>query len=243
MVDIRPLCGYIFLTMIVPRSFYSFLSSFPPGRSVLTALLIAALLVQCTALHSQTLLLKDYTVLDGLPDSRVAPILQDRSGYIWFGTQAGLTRYDGKVFVNYGPAREIPGIFGRSILEDHTGALWFGYSGFARGGITRVADPITIDCTNGLSGKQVYQVAEDGHGDFWVATSAGLEHVRFGDSTRKTWTVQTLRDTALMMVHAEADGKIWFAGSDRGRDNRCRLPQSPRQSALARAPSFILQGT
>ena len=199
--------------MRVPRSFLCVLSS-PPLRSRIAAILpAAAFLSFCFPLQGQTLLLKDYTTRDGLPDSRVAPILQDRSGYIWFGTQAGLTRYDGKEFVNFGPAREIPGIFGRSVLEDHTGALWLAYSGFSRGGITRIHDPVTIDCTNGLAGIQVYQVAEDMRHDFWAATSAGLEHVRFSDSTRGAWTVVTLPDTALMMVHADRDGRIWYAGS------------------------------
>ena len=200
--------------MRVPRSFCNILSTrHSPGRIVIP-LLIAAFQFPCDPLLlGQTLLLRDYTVRDGLPDSRVAPLLQDRKGYIWFGTQAGLTRYDGKEFLNYGPAREIPGIFGRCILEDHTGAIWFAYSGFRRGGISRVQNPVTIDCTNGLEGIQVYQVAEDLHHDFWAATSAGLEHVRFLDSTRNSWSVQTLPDTAMMMVHADTDGKIWYAGS------------------------------
>ena len=165
-------------------------------------------------LSAQTLLLKDYTTRDGLPDSRIAPILQDRQGYIWLGAQAGLTRYDGKDFVNFGPAREIPGIFGRSILEDHAGSIWFAYSGFNHGGITRIGSSVTIDCTNGLKGSQVAEVAEDRNHDFWAATSAGLEEIRFTDSSRSKWTVRTFADSAMMMVHADRDGRIWFAGSE-----------------------------
>ena len=165
--------------MHVRRSFLFLAQGFHFHRSIATLLIAATLPPSLMTLRGQTLLLKDYTTRDGLPDSRVAPILQDRRGYIWFGTQAGLTRYDGREFTNFGPAREIPGIFGRSILEDHTGALWLAYSGFSRGGITRIREPLTIDCTNGLSGKQVTQVAEDRRSNFWVATSAGLEHVVF----------------------------------------------------------------
>lgn len=199
--------------MHVRRSFLFLAQGFHFHRSIATLLIAATLPPSLMTLRGQTLLLKDYTTRDGLPDSRVAPILQDRRGYIWFGTQAGLTRYDGREFTNFGPAREIPGIFGRSILEDHTGALWLAYSGFSRGGITRIREPLTIDCTNGLSGKQVTQVAEDRRSNFWVATSAGLEHVVFADSNRNTWTVETIPDTSLMMVHADTDGTIWYAGS------------------------------
>lgn len=35
------------------------------------------------------------TIADGLPEYSVFPMLQDRFGYMWFGTQNGLVRYDG----------------------------------------------------------------------------------------------------------------------------------------------------
>ena len=43
------------------------------------------------------------TVNDGLSQSSVTCIFQDRKGFMWFGTQDGLNRYDGykfKVFKN-----------------------------------------------------------------------------------------------------------------------------------------------
>ena len=35
---------------------------------------------------------------DGLPSNTVYGMLQDRDGYLWFGTDAGLARYDGTSF-------------------------------------------------------------------------------------------------------------------------------------------------
>lgn len=40
----------------------------------------------------------NYTVSDGLPSSQIYQIIQDRNGYIWFGTDRGLVRFDGKRF-------------------------------------------------------------------------------------------------------------------------------------------------
>jgi ligand-binding sensor domain-containing protein len=34
-------------------------------------------------------------VKEGLPEGRVTNLLQDRQGYVWFGTQKGMVRYDG----------------------------------------------------------------------------------------------------------------------------------------------------
>jgi hypothetical protein len=41
------------------------------------------------------------TVEDGLPQGMVQCILQDRSGYMWFGTRGGLARSDGYGFTIY----------------------------------------------------------------------------------------------------------------------------------------------
>ena len=161
----------------------------------------------------QALLFKNYTTRDGLPDSRVAPIFQDREGYIWFGTQAGLTRYDGNEFVNSGPANEIPGIFGRSIMQDHTGAIWFAHSGFHEGGITRFAQGSTtlFNTTNGLHGRQAYLMVEDARGDIWAGTDFGLEHIQFTDSSRSRWTVEARPDSAMMAIYADRNGRIFYA--------------------------------
>jgi len=42
-----------------------------------------------------------YAVKDGLVQSQVTDICQDNLGYLWIGTQSGLSRFDGHNFVNY----------------------------------------------------------------------------------------------------------------------------------------------
>ena len=69
------------------------------------------------------------TVDDGLSQSSVTCILQDSKGFIWFGTQDGLNRYDGynfKVFKNNpSDSTSLTNNFIFSIYEDHTGTLYF----------------------------------------------------------------------------------------------------------------------
>jgi signal transduction histidine kinase/streptogramin lyase len=188
--------------------------------------------------EAQGLLLKNYSTSDGLPDSRVAPIMQDREGYLWFGTQAGLTRYNGRQFENFGPAHEIPGIFGRSILQDHLGAIWFGYSGFNAGGLIRISNgPKTaITHKTGLTGNQVFVVAEDHGGDFWVATDVGLERVHFLDSSRTRWISDGPYDTAVSAIYVDKKGSIWYAGANglfKGRARRfTRVFETPSSDRL-----------
>ena len=74
-------------------------------------------------------------VSDGLTQGSVYYMLKDSRGFLWFGTQDGLNRYDGKQFRTYRPALGKQGaiqpgsirgvnIFG--IVEDPDGNLWIG---------------------------------------------------------------------------------------------------------------------
>lgn len=75
------------------------------------------------------------SVRDGLTQGSVYYMLKDSRGFLWFGTQDGLNRYDGHHFRTYRPAlgkagHVLPGsirginIFG--IVEDPDGNLWIG---------------------------------------------------------------------------------------------------------------------
>jgi len=71
------------------------------------------------------------TVDDGLAQSSVMRILQDRLGFLWFGTEEGLCRYDGHRFITH-RAGDAPGMLANSnvaaLIEDHAGDLWVGTS-------------------------------------------------------------------------------------------------------------------
>src|SRR5262245_32310139 len=68
-------------------------------------------------------------VEDGLPQNSVENILQDRLGFLWFGTQEGLARYDGYRFVVH-RAKDRPGFLRDhavlSLIQDRQGDLWIG---------------------------------------------------------------------------------------------------------------------
>ena len=166
--------------------------------------------------NGQGLLLKNYTTQDGLPDSRVAPILQDRDGYMWFGTQAGITRYDGQKFVNFSQAKEIPGIFARCICQDSSGAIWFGYSGFYRGGLMRIWNGgiVTFSGLNSPFANNVNSVVEDRHRDVWVSGAGGLNRIHFTNAERTSWSIDSFPNYPSGALYIDSKGILWI-GSDR----------------------------
>ena len=63
------------------------------------------LLIHCVfrVAHGQDSDLKfeHFTTHEGLSQSSISCILQDHMGFMWFGTQSGLNRFDGTQFVSY----------------------------------------------------------------------------------------------------------------------------------------------
>jgi diguanylate cyclase (GGDEF)-like protein len=78
--------------------------------------------------------LNTWSIQDGLPQISALSLAQDRTGYLWVGTQNGLARFDGVRFVTYTPedVPALPGIWIRALLADRRGRLWIGtYKGLA----------------------------------------------------------------------------------------------------------------
>src|SRR5215469_5842691 len=67
---------------------------------------------------------------DGLSQSRVEHIVQDDQGFMWFGTDDGLNRYDGYTFKVFRHDRDETNSLGgaevRALFKDRSGALWIG---------------------------------------------------------------------------------------------------------------------
>lgn len=66
----------------------------------------------------------NFTSEDGLPSSEVHEAVQDNQGFMWFGTDNGLSRFDGYEFKNYGYKDGIldPVVLGLHV--DQEGRLW-----------------------------------------------------------------------------------------------------------------------
>ncbi len=63
-------------------------------------------------------------VEDGLPSSTVYTAFQDSKGYMWFGTEAGLSRFDGYDFTNYTITDNLPANDIFQLKEDTAGRIW-----------------------------------------------------------------------------------------------------------------------
>ncbi|MDD5570216.1 MAG: two-component regulator propeller domain-containing protein [Bacteroidales bacterium] len=73
----------------------------------------------------QSSIYKHYSTDDGLPSSEVYHVFQDSKGFIWFGTNYGVSRFDGYHFKNFDTQSGLPDNTVLEIYEDYKGRLWF----------------------------------------------------------------------------------------------------------------------
>ena len=79
-----------------------------------------------------------YTIENGLAHNHCYSVVKDTFGFLWIGTENGLSRFDGHDFKNYNHREDdnlsIGGNWVRKLVLDNTGTLW---AGCMRGGINR----------------------------------------------------------------------------------------------------------
>ncbi|MGD8397583.1 MAG: two-component regulator propeller domain-containing protein [Anaerolineae bacterium] len=129
-----------------------------------------------TPLAEDTARFDRISMRDGLSDDVVYAILQDQQGFMWFGTDNGLNRYDGYQFTVYhsepGDAASLSHDTVYAIHEARDGDLWVG----TRNGLDRF-DPTTRTFTHYLTGWSILALGEDEPGILWVGTPGGLTHL------------------------------------------------------------------
>ena len=65
-----------------------------------------------------------YTVKDGLPSNFIYEIAEDNNGFLWISTDNGISRFDGKRFVNYTTKDGLPSNDVIQIIKDIDGTIW-----------------------------------------------------------------------------------------------------------------------
>jgi ligand-binding sensor domain-containing protein/signal transduction histidine kinase len=210
-------------------------------------LLLALAATMAAAAPPRSLRFEHVGVDQGLAQESVTTIVQDRSGYLWFGSQAGLSRFDGykmTVFKNDPADRtSIADNYVLCGLEDEQGRLWFG----GKGGLSRfdfasqkfINISVAAPNNQAAAANQVTAIASDGAGGLWLGTGDGLRH--FDPASGALGTLRhddedpaSLSHDRVLAFAREPDGTLWI-GTANGL-NRLAPGASTLRRYLAAAP-------
>ena len=137
-----------------------------------------------------------FTTEDGLPSDRVHAIHRGSDGILWLGTENGISRYDGRKFLNF--SRDFGNDRILSIHESPDSTLWFGTRSGGVIGYDR-SSWISLDTRDGLADNTVRAIYEDEEGSLWFGTDRGVTRYR-----RRT-SSPSVRIVSVQTRHGEAD--------------------------------------
>ncbi len=125
---------------------------------------------------------QNYGRAQGLPHPVPTALAQDRDGFLWIGTQGGLSRWDGYRFHSYraNPTRpdSLPDDWIETLFVDAVGRLWVGGGA---GGLARYDKEqdrfVPLPLKPGTERTHIGALADDGAGGLWIGSDDGLHHL------------------------------------------------------------------
>ncbi|MBN2520122.1 MAG: hypothetical protein JXB17_06440, partial [Bacteroidales bacterium] len=161
---------------------------------------------------------------EGLPHSMVFSITQDKQGFIWFGTNNGLARYDGYNFRVFQPNPAKPhSISDKSaylIYCDSKGNLWVYIQGKGLNKMNLRTEKFSYyfpkaDDSLTISGNMVNYFFEDKDSSLWIATNKGINLYNeendcfipfLSDYSQET----TVLGVGIINLYADTKNDLWF---------------------------------
>lgn len=167
---------------------------------------------------------RNYTSMNGLSQSEVNCVYKDKDGFMWVGTEYGLTLYDGKEFTTFYHKVNNPSSIGentvRDITQDKSGYIWMttGTSGVSR------LNPLNKKFVNfraandgkGIISNKAKCIYTDKHNRVWIGMEDGIS--MYDNNSAKFQNVRSVKGNELMFANCivgDTLGNTWI-GAGKG---------------------------
>jgi diguanylate cyclase (GGDEF)-like protein len=135
------------------------------------SLLLLLVLALTAPLNSQVLPFEILGLKEGIPQSQVTALAQDREGYLWVGTWGGLARFNGSEFKNYFIKYGLRSARIQELLAASDGTVWVATDG----GLSRWQDHrLEMLDDPAVSTVPCLALAEDARSRVWIGSENGV---------------------------------------------------------------------
>jgi signal transduction histidine kinase/ligand-binding sensor domain-containing protein/DNA-binding response OmpR family regulator len=168
------------------------------------------------------------TSSNGLSQNHGLCITKDYKGFMWFGTQDGLNKYDGYTITIYkkNPAdtKSLSSNFINTIYEDKDNNLWIGTSDglslFNRSENNFTNFQHDPKDERSISHNNINTIFQDHFGDLWIGTNSGLNkfdatHNAFIKYTGAEHDLKGISDDYITFLYEDKRGNFWV-GTEAG---------------------------
>ncbi len=197
--------------------------------------IISAMISCLFTLHSfsqKPIYFESITTANGLSQSDINTIHQDKDGFMWFGTHDGLNRYDGHSFKIYKPNPDNKFSISSNLIyrieDDKDGNLWIGSTGGGLIYFDRTTEKFTTykqkkGDAGSLNSNYISGVYRDSKNRLWVGTDKGINMLDLSsevkDYTFKQYKIsqESITFTNVSIAHTIFEdhlGEIWIGGYD-----------------------------
>lgn len=179
-------------------------------KSLFVQLLNFTIVLACISIvKAQTIPFKVVSLDEGLSQSVVQTMAQDKMGYLWIGTEYGLNRYNGKRVDSYYQADGLPSNNITSLSVDNAGVVWIGTD---HGIAIWLNESFSIfEGTDSLLKSSVNTIKHDNRGTIWVATEGDGLWSYNGNIFERWNTDNGLSSDSVRDVLPDVEGVMWIA--------------------------------
>jgi ligand-binding sensor domain-containing protein len=176
------------------------------------AIIIVASSVQVG--YAQMPFLHQYHLLRKNQPVQINEIFQDRSGFIWLGTTAGLFRFDGVKYQRFAVQDSLSENHITALAEDSVGRIWVGHNN----GNISILEKGTIrkfEPNEGSAAAPVSKIWFDAKGTLWFSTLNDGLYYYLHERLYRLDDEEGLPDLYVYDIAEDNTGNIW-AGTDAG---------------------------
>jgi len=151
---------------------------------------------------------RHYNNKDGLSHNTVNCSLQDSKGFMWFGTEDGLNRFDGYTFTIYRHNPEQPNSLPNNrithLFEDSEGTVWVGSGGFVCSfkEEDETFHPFRFPTGNG-NPERFSDIREDGRKNLWLREGSRIAKYSLTDKSHRIYPASGYFRASLMTMTKE----------------------------------------